>query len=418
MSEQASNLQQAINATRTLNENFNVLSNYLLRNKQNVSIHLYADGTTPAWNEYQVFVFDRASGLQYEYDLNAQGECSFEIDMGHIYEVSLPKIGGFVTPEKKIYSAASLQEVITYTYATETNTELLRILVKNGLTGATNECLNGVTLTVYCTDGTSYSGETNKAVCLIEIPYGKTYTFSPIVVSGYRMESDPVTFEAGQVQRTTIVNYTEVQYGFFGVDADGHLYTIAEMEALADKTIIKYGFYNDAALNDSIRVNDGKNGNGFYWEIGRENLGSMPWARANVEFDTVRLPYYSNLAGWKYAGRYMTDKIIEIGVELFPDSDNPTSAATACANRSITIGGKEHRGFMPAYDQIHKIATDNRTLFQSFYTALGRTAPAIWSGYWWTSCQNNATDAVYLYYGGFYGSNKTYSYSVFVCYDL
>ena len=114
----------------------------------------------------------------------------------------------------------------------------------------------------------------------------------------------------------------------------------------------------------------------------------------------------------------MTDKIIEIGVELFPDSDNPTSAATACANRSITIGGKEHRGFMPAYDQIHKIATDNRTLFQSFYTALGRTAPAIWSGNWWTSCQRNATYAVYLGNGGFNDYTKTYSLSVFVCYDL
>lgn len=414
-----SKLQQAIKATRTLNENFNVLSDYLLRNKQNVSIHLYADTeTSPAWDEYQVFVFDRASGLQYEYDLNAQGECSFEIDMGHIYEVSLPQIGGFVTPEKKSYSAASLQEVITYTYATETNTELLRILVKNGLTGAANECLNGVTLTVHCTDGTSYSGETNKAVCLIEIPYGKTYTFSPIVVSGYRLESNPVTYESGQVVRNTTVLYTEVQYGFFGVDQEGHLYTIAEMEALADKTIIKYGFYNDAALNDSIRVNDGRNGNAFFWEIGRESLGAMPWAQANSNFDTVRLPYYSNLAGWKYAGRYMTDMIIQIGLELFPDATNPTAAATACANRSITIGGKQHRGILLAYDQIHKIATDNRALFQSFYTALGRTVPAIWSGYWWTSCQLNATYAVNLSNGGFYNNNKTYSGNVFVAYDL
>ena len=115
----------------------------------------------------------------------------------------------------------------------------------------------------------------------------------------------------------------------------------------------------------------------------------------------------------------MTDKIISIGASLFPSSENPTPAATACANRSITIGDTQHRGFLPAYDQIVKIATDNRTTLQAFYAALGRSTPAIWSGNWWTSCQFNATTAVSLYNGGFnYSYYKTGSYYVFVCYDL
>lgn len=413
-----SELQEAINATRTLNENFNVISDYILRNQQNVLVRLYAAEGDPSWEDYKVFVYDRASGLSHDYTINEEGVCQFAVEMGHIYEINLPQIGGYVQPETLVFSAASLQNVVTYTYATETNMETLRILVVNGMTGAANDCLDGVTLSVQCTDGTSYSGVTNGAVCAIQIPYGKTYTFTPIVVSGYRLESNPSTYTAGIVQRSINVKYTEVQYGMFGVDAQGNMYTIAQMEALGDKTIIKYGFYNDAALNDSMRVNEARNGNGFYWEIGAEKIGDGMWAQGNVQFDTIRLPFYSNLGAWKYAGRYMTDQIIAIGAELFPDSANPTPAATMCANKSITIGGVSHRGFLPAYDQIHKIATDNRALFQSFYAALGRTTPAIWSGNWWTSCQNDATYAVNLSNGGFRNHGKTSSTQVFCCYDL
>ena len=413
-----SRLQQAINDTRTLNENFNVISDYILRGEQNVLVHLYAAEGSPTWEDYKVFVLDRASGLQHVYDINSEGVCEFAVEMGHIYEVSLPTIGGYVAPEVQTYSAASLQQTITYTYATETSVETLRILVTNGMTGRPNTCLNGVTLSVYCTDGSTYSGVTDGAVCEIEIPYGKTYTFTPINAAGYRLESGAVTYTAGIVQRTTTIKYTEVQYGMFGVDAAGNLYTVAEMEALADKTIIKYGYYNDADLANSTRVNEAPNGNGFYWEIGAENIGSMAWAAGNVEFDTIRLPFYSNLGAWKYAGRYMTDTIISIGADLFPSSQSPTPAATACANKSITIGGTAHRGFLLAYDQIKKIATDNRTTLQAFYAALGRTTPAIWSGHWWTSCQFNATGAVILRNGGFNNDNKTNSYNVFCAFDL
>ena len=415
-----SRLQQAINAARTLNENFNVISDYILRDEQNVLVHLYAASGSPDWSAYKVNVFDRASGLANSYDVNAQGECTFAVQMGHIYDVSLPQIGGYVTPETLTFSAASLQETITYTYATETNMELLRILVVNGMTGAANTCLNGVTLNVYCTDGSSFSGVTNGSTCLIEIPYGKTYTFTPINVAGYRTESGAVTYTAGQAVRVVNAKYTEVIYGMLGVDEDGNTYSVEEMAALADKTIIKYGYYNDADLANSTRVNGvgGSTGNGFYWKIGEEGLGSMAWAAGNVSFDTIRLPYYSNLGQWKYAGRYMTDKIIEIGLELFPNEANPTPAATACANKSITIGGQTHRGILLAYDQILKIATTNRTTFQDFYAALGRSVPTIWSGRWWTSCQDDASFAVILYSGGFTNNNKTINNNVFVAYDL
>ena len=165
-----SELQEAINATRTLNENFSVISDYILRNQQNVLVRLYAAEGDPSWEDYKVFVYDRASGLSHDYTINEEGVCQFAVEMGHIYEINLPQIGGYVQPETLVFSAASLQNVVTYTYATETNMETLRILVVNGMTGAANNCLDGVTLSVQCTDGTSYSGVTDGAVCAIQIP--------------------------------------------------------------------------------------------------------------------------------------------------------------------------------------------------------------------------------------------------------
>lgn len=419
------NLEAAINDTRTLNENFTVISNYIMRNSENVLIHLYTEdtGTTVDWTEYNIVIHDLGSGDYTQESINAEGECTFSVPLGHIYEVAYPTIGGLITPTTQTYSAASVSKVITTTYGTQTNMEILRILVVNGMTGAVNNCLDGETITVYCTDSSTYSGVTSGASCEIQIPYGKTYTLTPGPVEGYRADSGAVTYTACQVLRSTYLKYTEVQYGMFGVDDAGNMYTIAQMTDLADKTIIKYGYYNDEQLNNSIRVNavGGVRGNGFYWKIGEESLGKKAWAAGNVRFDVTRLPMYSNLGDWKYAGRYATDTIISIGLDLFPDSPDPTPAAAACANKSITIGNTPHRGILLTYDQIHKLGTDNRTNWNNFYAALGRTSPINWaSSRWWTSCQSGDTYAVSLRNGNFDDGGKTNSFDVqvFCGYDI
>ena len=110
----------------------------------------------------------------------------------------------------------------------------------------------------------------------------------------------------------------------------------------------------------------------------------------------------------------MTDMIIEIGEEMYL----LTPAASQCAAKTLTIGGVDREGFLPSYDQIRKIASTNYAAFQGFYSLLGKTAPAIASGNWWTSCQYNASSAVRLNGGNFYGDDKTNSGNVFVCYDL
>ena len=75
------NLEAAINDTRTLNENFTVISNYIMRNSENVLIHLYTEdtGTTVDWTEYNIVVHDLGSGDYTQESINAEGECTFSV---------------------------------------------------------------------------------------------------------------------------------------------------------------------------------------------------------------------------------------------------------------------------------------------------------------------------------------------------
>lgn len=370
------------------------------------------------WNGYAVILTDKSANTQEVKNLNADGTCTFNVPIGHSYEIGFPQLTTYVTPMKQTYVAIQRERYVVHEYAEPDGIEVLKITVMSQLSGGTSTILDGSALSVTDTDGEVYSGVVNGYECHISIPYGKTYTLVQPFIEGYRSESGSVTYTALAPTRNVTLRYSEDGYGVFGVDDEGKLYTIDEIEAMHDKTIIKYGFYNDLELASASRIDSGF-GNGFYWELGKESLGSMQWAAKNVAFDTSRLPYFSNdaAASKATAGAYYTKVIEEVGPSVIADSANPTPAASACLSKTVYFGGKEHQGFLPAYGQIKKITT-NRTLFQAFYSALGRTAPAIWSGDWWASCQSRATDAVLLAYGGFASVAKSSRYQVFCCFDL
>jgi hypothetical protein len=72
---------------------------------------------------------------------------------------------------------------------------------------------------------------------------------------------------------------------------------------------------------------------------------------------------------------------------------------------------------LPAFGQIYALNSSKNEL-DLFFAALGKTAPSIHSGLWWTSCQTNATLAVALRGGGFFDYNKANSSAVLCCFDL
>lgn len=419
-----STLQNEIARLRTLQESYSELAARVYPTTETVTVNLRTgDGGDVDWTLHAITVLDISDNKQSIYDLNADGTCTFEVPSGHQYSVGFPQLAAYAKPQKQSYASTLYKRHIVYEYNVDTSVEVVRIRTIDGMSQSVVSLLDTTSISIIADTGETYTGTFVGSACDIEIPYGKNCTLYQPFIDGYRGGSGVQTFTTGLSLRSLVLEYTFATYGIFGVDEDGKLYTVDECEALDDKTIIKYGFYNDAALAQSTRVDSGT-GNGFYWKIGAESLGSMRWAVQDVLFDTTRLPFMGNASGgnlaeWKYAGMYLSKTIQEIGLELFPDSDNPTPVATACLNKTETFGGKEHQGFLPSYDQILAIATTNRTLFQALYTALGRTAPTLWVDGWWTSCQLGAAYAAGLYNGGFRnGYLKTSRLNVLCCFDL
>ena len=375
------------------------------------------------WTQYNVQVQNLTEETSATHALNASGVCEFDIPMGDMYEVVLPVVGEYAQPNDIQATATMASRTITHVYSTDSRVETLVISSHVfSLDGSTPAMLDGLPVIATDTLGNNYVAYFNvHGKCTLEIPYGRTYTLNFPNVGGFSHNHTGEQHTAGLPSREIDVHYTQVGNGIFGLDAAGNMYTTEQIAALQDKSIIIAGGYNDATLQASSR-GDGTFGNGFLWKIGYENAGSLQWADANLLFDTTRLPLYSNLGDLKYAGHHLSDMIIEIGADggVSDGAVHATPAATECAktSRKLTIAGVDRDGFLPSYDQLYILATLNRTAFQDFYTALGRTAPTIWSGIWWTSCQNDASNAVRLYFGGFNNNNKTDYGAVFCCYDL
>ena len=367
------------------------------------------------WENYHVKVQDRSdsfsSGI---YPLNALGECSFNVQIGHIYEVSLPVLEQYPQPVPLTYTASMASRKIEYAYNEaellyeQVNIRTRVVSVQDGV-----EMLDGLLAVARCTDGTAYVGEFSNGHAEITIPYGKEYTIAYPTVGGYYHDHANDTFVSGVASREIYVHYYWRSFGVNGLDADGNLYTLDEIKALEDKSIIVAASYNDAELEVADR-GDGTTGCGFMWKIG-ETTASAQWAVSNVEFDTARLPFVtSDAIGLQHcAGARYTQYIIEIGEEI----SVATPAATNCRNSTITIGGVTRNGYLPAYGQLRRLAL-NYSAVQALYSALGKTAPAITSGFWWTSCQVSAQYAVILYNGGFGNDYKTDGNSVLRVYDL
>lgn len=243
-----------------------------------------------------------------------------------------------------------------------------------------------------------------------QIPYGDSYTITLPTVSSWIMPAT-ISYTAGQQLRT--IYYTYMMQGVFGIDANGIKYTLSEISNLDDPSIILYGGYNDVNLENSSRQ-DGTTGNGFMWVL-ENGTTSGQWASANTQFDTDLLPFVTNdTTGLNnYCGYYNTAYIISEASRL----NLTTSAASNASSRSITVGGVLKTGYIPAYGQLRRLAI-NITSFNALYAAVGKTAPTITSGNWWTSCQYSSSNAVLLYNGGFSLNLKPFSYSVLVGFDL
>ena len=267
-----------------------------------------------------------------------------------------------------------------------------------------------VKVTITSTGDTQSIPLSRFGTCAFKVDFGQEYKVQLPVFGAY-IAPAVQTYVAFQSTRDIVFSY--MMSGVFGLDRYGKRYSLADCEALVDKSIIVAGGYIDEALANSSR-DDGSTGNGFMWDLHQEAI-SAKWAASNVAFDQNLLPFVTSDADAlkQCNGEAYTRYIISEGIRLGTD----TPAATICSKKTLTIGTTTKSGYLLAYGQLRRLAI-NITSFNALYAALGLTAPTITNGNWWSSCQHSATDAVTLFNGSFYDSLKSNSGSVLVGFDL
>jgi hypothetical protein len=191
------------------------------------------------------------------------------------------------------------------------------------------------------------------------------------------------------------------------MDANGKCYTLEQIEALEDKSVIKYGGYTDLALENYIN-DDGSYGAGFAWIIGNE-FESGAWSERAIEFSQELLPFVQDEStallycdGEAYT-RYIISEGLRLGVN--------TPSSTACASSIISIKDKNTSGFVPSSGQYRKFY-ENRILISSMYSILGASPISSYDGYPVSVQYDESKCVFYGKNGGFGGYSKTTKRSV------
>lgn len=389
---------------------------------ENVLVQLSAP-TEVDWTQLSVLVQNITHNTSQSITLDENGEAVFTVPVGELYEVTLPAVTGYVQPTSLTLSASQPIRNITHEYSdVPVQYEQVNIEADLHTSGSDTQSIFD-NLLVYArdTNGEKYEDRfDSNGQATLSIPFGKHYTLVFPDVQGYYHDHTGEEHTAGTVSREVLVNYYEIGIGVYGVKADGTKLRPSEIaEQIAAGTLlaseIVAGYYNDSYLATANR-GDGTTGCGFMWRITNPTTSGV-WANPSVDINQSLMPYRGNetAALADCAGNHNT-RIMD---EVITDASSTTIAHTLRNSQSwvLTINGVDRQGFLPAYGQIKRLV-NNRTDYEALYTALGLTAPAIWSGDWWTSCQYGAGNAVILRGGGFYYIYKYYSYSVLCCFDL
>lgn len=348
----------------------------------------------------QVGITDRNAQTVIHRILDANGNCTFDIPKGHTYIVSIQSLEGYRDIPDQTYVASLDSRSIGLTflgYATSVETVNVHVTVyNNALQDITAQDTDMIGLTVTCqiTNGDTLTAQVGADhTCQFQVPYGEEYTIIEPNVQGYmRRFAVQWVHTASVPQREVPMHYVEwINVGIYGINEGGQLFThedIAQMTA-EQKAEIKYIGMNTSTLQAA--------GASFFYKVPKVT-DSKQWASANVEFDQTLLPFKQSHAAavQDLDGETNTEKIIDIGDTMGVG----TEAADYCFAQKATIAGATKDGFLGAYGQMCELIA-NRTELDALHTLLGVATLGIQSGYWWTSTQCNAGNAVILYNGGF-----------------
>lgn len=408
-------------------------------NNEQVALKLTAK-TDVKWEMFNISVQDLSNGTEQIVALSANGECVFEIPIGNQYSIILPFVDGYTQPNALKYTASIASRNIEYSYDNLNEYLTIRIAVRSELEEHTAAMFNGLEVVCKGANGVNYTGVIENGQVTILIPYGVAYTITMPQFDGLAHNHTNETFLAGLTARNLVYSYMDYNnLHVYGLDADGNAYTIADLQEMgveAASAKIVAGVYNDATLANAPRK-DGGVGCGFAFLTTNPTIKGL-WASANVDFGINNPVVADAIASGvltEGCGYYNTyDKsfavkdgsgesalVMQVGKVLADAGQllqsNPTPAFQTAFDKKLTIAGVERSGFVPTYGQIGALNSSKNEL-DLFFAVLGKTAPTIHIGDWWTSCQAIATQAVLLSNGGSYNFNKVFSTNVLVGFNL
>ena len=349
---------------------------------------------------------------------DSNGQCTYQIANGHTFKVVMGSVEGYHDVADSEYLATKAEQEIVKVYYPATLGEEKVIVKFQALDGSLNPSSTliadfvGDAVSITLADGSTMEGVLDESgECDFLVPYGTTYTFEAPTKDGYkRIYQTSWEHEAGVPTRYVEPHYfQQPETGVYGVDENGAYHDYDAIEAMSSeaRTTIKWIAFVSSELGE----------NGFLIPITWVTAGKQ-WATQNVSFDTSVLPYLTNTNQTTNASYYTGKTNTQAMYDLAKSMGITSPAAEWAMSESITIAGVEHAGFVPSWGQIKTIAQDCWAMVSAIYALLGKTPTNIKSGYWWTSCQYSAPNAVDLYNGGFGSFNKTYSYTVLRVFDL
>lgn len=397
-------------------------------------VKVYSESDDVQWDTYSIVVHDTTEATYQTLPLSINGECDFWIALGNKYVVSFPKVENR-QPRTKIYTATADVRTITQIYSeSEITEEKLNLSFYSKDDAVT--FFDNMKVEILVDGESKYSGTINNGYCSITIPYGVTYQVKYPQLEGYRHDHAGEIYTAGIPTREVFVRYFYQDAGILAIDKDKNYYTISEVEQAISNGKSPDDFIAVAFLDDELKDadrGDGTTGCEFMFSIDTPTL-SGSWCNQNLDFGANNtsvdlgedaMPYIGNvtLARTQYAGMKYTRQIIACGKKLNDSGlygKVTTPAADGAVARTLSFNdGTIRNGFMLGYAPLEKLSLQQE-LIDLLYEALGKYSkrPILTNGNWWSSCQNSASDAVFLYNGGFTNGGKNRSMSVLVGFDL
>lgn len=271
------------------------------------------------------------------------------IPFGVSYNITFSEVTGYKTPDAISGTANSASKNETGTYQSE-------FLTVN-VSGA-----SGYTITV------SGQGSQTTSPKVYKIPFGTSYNISASNIKGYNTPATQ-SFTANQVSRSVTMTYTKIANGVYICDSDGKLTAVGSWNTNNNSKAVGVAVVSDKCSF----IIDKKN-----------STSSIQWGKSGTDVPGLSNITDSTKARLDYDGNSNTDKIISTLGSI------EGIAAGWCRSKSINIGGKNRKGYLPALGE-WQTAYNNKSQVDSALSKIGGTA--MFADYHWASTEFSSDTA-------------------------